>query len=178
MPSSIFKIQDKTLSTATSTVEFSNIPLIYNDLMIKISCRTTAAIDNEYFNLRMNNDNGSVYYKYTSYSNGAASFGSQVWANETSMYVYQVVGDNAVPNSFSNHELYIPNYAITTTNKTVLEDSCSLDNDTTSNSLRMVTTSSMLWRPATKAAITTLTFTTASGNFKIGSSFTLYGVTK
>jgi hypothetical protein len=176
MPSSVFKIANTTLSAATSAVEFTSIPSTYNDLMIKIVCRTTASNDNEYFDLRMNNDSNSVYYKYTNYSNGN-SFGSQVWANQTSMYVYQVVGDTAIASSFSNHELYIPNYTLST-NKAVLEDSCSLDDDTTSNSIRMVTTSSMLWRPSTPAAITSLKFTTASGNFKIGSTITLYGVKK
>jgi hypothetical protein len=177
MPSSVFKIANTTLSAATSAVEFSSIPSTYHDLMVKIVCRTTVSADNEYFDLRMNNDSGSVYYKYTNYMNGASSFGSQVWANQTSMYVYQAVGDTATASTFSNHELYIPNYTLST-NKAVLEDSCSLTDSTASGALRMVTTSSMLWRPSTPAAITSLKFTTASGNFKIGSTFTLYGVKK
>lgn len=176
MASSIYKIANTTLTSATATVEFASIPSTYNDLIIKIAGRTTASTNNEYFNLRINNDSGAKYYKYTGYSNGD-SWGTQVWANEVYMYVYQMVGDTATANTFSNHELYIPNYN-TATNKAVLEDSCSLTDNTTSNSLRMVTSSSMLWRPTTPAAVTTLTFTAATGNFKIGSTFTLYGVKK
>lgn len=178
MPSSVFKIGSTTLSASTSTIEFSSIPTTYNDLMVKISVRTTVSAQNEYFDLRMNNDSNSVYYKYTNYHNGTGAWASQVWANQTSMYVYQVVGDTAYANTFSNHDLYIPNYNLAT-NKAVLEDSCSLDDVTAATSgARMVTNASMLWRPSSPAAINRLTFTTASGNFKIGSSITLYGVKK
>lgn len=177
MAASFFKIASTTISSATSTVELSSIPQTYNHLIVKISVRTTVSADNEYFNLRINNDSGLKYNKYTHYYNGGSSgMSSQAWVDQDYMYMYQAVGDTSTANVFSNHELFFSNYT-STENKPVLEESNSLkDTIGASGSLRMVTSSSMLWRPTTNTGITTLTFTTASGNFKVNSSFTLYGV--
>jgi hypothetical protein len=80
--------------------------------------------------------------------------------------------DNAVTaNTFGNIQIYFPNYA-GSTNKSYSVDSVTENNET----VAYQTILAGLW--SNTAAITTATFTAESGNFAIGSTISLYKITK
>jgi hypothetical protein len=177
MPS-ISLIKTHTLASQSATIDFTSIPA-YQDLMMKLSLRSTVALDNEYFNMTMNSDGGNVYFKYTQYYNGfngTSTYDTQAWTSQPVMYLYQTSGANAPTGMFSNHDVYIFGSS-NNEYKPVLEESNSLDAASVSDSLRMTTSSSMLWRTAGAGVpINRLTITAASGSFVVGSMVSLYGI--
>ena len=158
-----------TVGAATaSSVTFSGIPQTgYTDLKVVISSGQSAA-------------NGSSGYYYDVTFNGTS-------ANRSGRYLIGQNGISAVSgvytlwgvsnpndftaNTFSNGELYIPDY--TSSNfKSASLDSVN-ENNASTNRLNL---SAGLWSDT--AAINSITFTPAGGNFIQHSTFYLYGIAK
>jgi len=163
LPSTMTPIATNTLTTATATVTFSNIPQTYTDLVVVINAKATSGAHDVIS--RINSDSSSNYS--TTFINGtgsAASSGRQ--SNQTYLYLdnygYLETTDGQVSIT------HFMNYANTTTNKTILSRA--------SNATNGVTGLVGLWRST--AAITSITLYcgTAGVTFTSGSTFTLYGV--
>lgn len=149
-----------------ASIQFTNIPQTYTDLVIRYSLRNTKAsgacfilINNSSanFTLREFYGSGSSYF-----SQGASSNSFQSMATD---------GVNFTANTFSNGEIYIPNYT-SNRNKSFLINTTLENNATTS----YAGFSSGLW--SNTAAITSFTLTAAlsEGTFAQHSTATLYGV--
>jgi hypothetical protein len=160
-------IESKTLATAAASIEFTSIPQTYTDLVLKIS-------------VRQSSNNGNPYTPITFALNSSAS-------NKTSRYLLGEGGGTSSPNytefylwtasslttadTFSNNELYIPNYT-GSTNKSISIDSVT-ENNATAN---MLAIGAALW--SNTGAVTGVSFTALAGNFVIGSTASLYGILK
>ena len=160
-------IENKTLGTAGSSIEFTRIPQNFTDLYALISIRSSRSADADTGLARFNGTS-------TGYS-GREMFGSgsSVLTNATSSegIAFVVSSANTTSNTFSNGYLYVPNYT-GATNKSVSLDWVNENNAT----LAYGGIGAQLW--SNTAAITTLTFIATNGNLIAGSTVSLYKITK
>jgi hypothetical protein len=168
MPLQLYKIASNELSTAASTVTFDNIPQGYTDLKIVGSIRNSAADTNTDTKVNFNS-NTSGYSAKRLFGNGSSA-GSDTQSPTNGFYfVLTGEGTNWTANTFSNGEIYIPNYA-GATNKSYSGDAVA-ENNATAASAQLT---AGLW--SNTAAITSITLTSGNGNFVQYTTFTLYGI--
>ena len=169
MPANYVLLEKITVGAAgASSVTFSGIPQTgYTDLVVKTSARDNRAgqLDSEMyvtFNGGSSNLNSRSLYGSGS-SVGSSSSGTQI--------PLTLVSAAATANTFSNGEMYIPNYA-SSNYKSMSIDSVDESNTGTGVYAFLV---AGLW--SNTAAITSMTFTPFGGNsFVQYSSFYLYGI--
>jgi hypothetical protein len=154
-------------SAGSANITFSSIPQGYTDLCVKISAR--------------NDTVGNRFYTLISLNGSAASAISRIRlmgfdgsnTNSTSAadsHIGTVGGTSTTASTFSNSEIYIPNYTAAV-NKSISSDSLYENNSATANTLGFW---AGLW--SSTAAITSITLTCDSGNFAQYSTATLYGI--
>lgn len=149
-----------------ASITFNNIPQFYTDLKVVVSSRTTTsgAADalGMYINgVQTNRSNTSLYGTGSSAGSSRGTY-RDVGTSD---------GNGSTSNTFSNIEIYIPNY--TGSNyKQILSDSVR-ENNATAADLSILAN---LW--SSTAAITSLSFDCASSglNFVQYSTFSLYGL--
>jgi len=166
------------LNASVASVTFSNIPQSgYTDLKIVISarCDTTGYYGGGYQQAIYARFNSSA----TSYSNrwlqaeGSSTVNSGTGGYFTSGTSYAPVGtidpSDWTANTFSNIELYIPNYT-SSNNKSYSVDGVAENNGTFGSEIMIAG----LW--SNTAAINTIAFSLPNGNFTANSTFSLYGI--
>jgi hypothetical protein len=169
-----YTLIDKSIlgSTATS-VTFSSIPATYTDLKLVASIRTDrTASAAENIRVQFNSDTGSVYSAIILDSDGTSAYSS---SNSTQASILSGYGntDLTTSDTFGNFEMYIPNYLSTTAAKSISSDSVVENNATLGFNVLIAG----LWNPGTQAAINSIKlFPQLGPNFKINSSFYLYGI--
>jgi hypothetical protein len=159
MPSTYEPIATTTLGSAASSVTFSSITGSYTDLVLVATpiYSTTAATK-----LYINNDSTSVYSGTWLYGTGSAA-GSYRVSNTAPIIVnYFNNASSDIPNQIINFQ----NYSNATTFKTFL----ARNNNAAQGTDAVVG----LWRST--SAITQLELQTTTGNYSVGSTFTLYGI--
>ena len=167
-------IQTVTVSaTSAANIEFTNITQGYTDLVIQLSARSTGNFggndsmsDDCYLRF---NSSSSDYSARSLYGYGSG-VGSSNNAAQTYLKGFYIDGSGATASTFGNTLIYIPNYT-SSNNKSVSGDSVSEHNAT----MAYMNLMAGLW--ANSSAITSITLTTANGNFAQYSTATLYGVT-
>ena len=171
MPNNYVLLDRIELNNTAASVTFDNIPQSgYTDLKIVASAR---------------GDNASVYVStYISFNGSTASFqdrelygtgsatgsGSSTTSpgpGQTSIYIN---GASSTASTFSNCEIYIPNYRSASTYKSYSVDSV-VENNATANLDDLL---AGLW--SNNSAITSITLTPSSGSFVANSTFSLYGL--
>ena len=97
-------------SGGAATIDFSSIPSTYTDLCVKLSARSTSSTTTVYSYLILNNNTSNSYAYRRIDGNGSGVVSS---SGTSSVGAYTTVTDNATStsNTFSNSELYFPNYA-------------------------------------------------------------------
>jgi hypothetical protein len=157
-------IETKTLGAAAASIEFTSIPQTYTDIVILGSARNTAtSVDTLLFSL-----NGSTTGFTARFLEGN---GASASSGTIARFAANAVGGTETSNTFSNFQIYIPNYA-GSTNKSYSTDTVSENNATTA----LQPLIAGLW--SNTAAISSLTLTTNSGDLAIGTTISLYGITK
>ena len=171
----------KAIATVTVTgataanIEFTSIPGTYTDLLVKLSCRTSGTGDlTTYVDMIINNDTGAYYDQKNVSGMLDGTVTNQSWPNQNSFYVYQANTNSSTASTFSNIELYIPNYT-STNNKSISQDGVS-ESNTSSSANRAFALVAGLYHPASNVAITSLKFTPFSNSFVQHSTATLYGI--
>ena len=165
-------IQTITATTSVASIEFTNIPQGYTDLVIQLSARSTGNFGgNDSMSddcwLRFNSSS-SGYSARSLYGYGSGA-GSGNNSAQTYLKAFYIDGSGATASTFGNTSIYIPNYT-SSNNKSVSGDSVSEHNAT----MAYMNLVAGLW--ANSSAITSITLTTANGNFAQYSSATLYGI--
>lgn len=155
-------------SGGAANIEFTSIPGTYTDLVVKYSLRATSG--GNYVNNRFSfNGSTTGYTSRLLYGTGSAS-GSEVNAVTDAIdYSAYSTGTDATASTFSNGEIYIPNYT-SSNNKSASIDGVSENNATTA----VAGLTAGLW--SNSAAITSVKVTPSSGNFAQYSTATLYGI--
>ena len=166
-------IEAKTLASNTATITFSSIPQTYTDIVLRYSTRSTVAdgsAPSQNQAIRFNSDTGANYKLILLAGSTPSTAESAITTTGTSIFWNYATSPNATANTFSNGEIYIPNY--TSSNyKSASIDGVTENNSTTSN----VNLTAALWNNTD--AINTITITdTNSGSFVTNSTFYLYGI--
>ena len=158
-------ISAQTLTSAASSVTFSSIPQTFTDLKILISTR--CSINQTGINITVNGSSTS-YSNRRLYSDGSTAYSDA--PSNTAWLMFGVNDSSFTSNTFSNAELYIPNY--TSSNyKTIYTDGITENNA----SAVIYGLTGSLW--SNTSAITSVTLTGgSSSDFIAGSSFYLYGI--
>jgi len=155
-------------SAGAASVTFSNIPQGFTDLKIVASARVDSAAVYDNLKVSINGSSSAIYSDRLLYGNGtaAASAGN---SNSTYEAFFYSVNSNATASVFSNGEIYFPNY--TSANYKSYSIDCVTENNAASS---VTALAAALW--SSTAAITSVTFTPASGNLVEFSTFSLYGI--
>jgi hypothetical protein len=164
MPANYVLLERIELNASAASITFSNIPQSgYTDLKIVSSTRGNFA--GLYDELRLRFNGSSTGYSFRNiYGNGASAVSGTFDA-----YSFGV-GSTATANTFSNDEVYIPNYT-SSNNKSWSSDFSGENNGTTA----FCGLYAGLW--SNTAAITSIVISLASGTaIQAGSTFSLYGL--
>lgn len=156
------------LNASAASVTFSNIPQTgYTDLKVVMSARCDNASVLTVVNTIFNGSTSGYSGRYLE-GNGASA--SSNVGSTSALTVVGAVGASATASTFSNVELYIPNYT-SNTFKSVSSDQVTENNATTA----YADLYAYLW--SNTAAINSITMTPASSaNFVANSTFSLYGL--
>lgn len=158
-------------TNAPTTIEFNTIPTTYTDLLVKLSVRTNKGSVSDSLGIYFNGS-GTGYTTFSIVGNGAtATSGNDT--GFTDAYVGESNADGATASTFSNQEIYIPNYQSTTLNKSFSVDSVAENNATTGYTQNIAG----IWNNT--AAITSVrfrTFNTTNRTFNQYTTATLYGI--
>jgi hypothetical protein len=151
-----------------ASIDFTAIPATYTDLLVKVSARTNHSLGTVELYLTLNGSTANFSAKHALGNGAAASSGS------VARYLGQTQPSTDTANTFSSHDIYIPNYLSTTSPKSYSTDAVTENNGTTAFAVLVAG----LWNPGTQAAITSLTVTPGAGSFVQYSTATLYGISK
>lgn len=166
MPATYDCIATTTLSSATSSVTFSSISGSYTDLVLVFE-GTSSAVDSLF--ARVNSDTASNYSGTELRGDGSTAASSR-FSNVTYLYLgYNVSMDST---NRANAIIHFMNYSNSTTYKTVL----SRFNRAGGSSYPGTAAYVNLWR-STSAITSIQMIDYGGGNFSVGSTFTLYGIT-
>jgi hypothetical protein len=164
-------IETKTVGTAVASVAFTSIPQDATDLMILCSTRASGSPVSQ-LNMQFNSSGGT---DYSDRELSADSLGSALSISRSSQPVIRItvnIGTSFTANTFGSAQIYIPNYTSSVAKSVSLDGSTENNNTTSYNSIV-----AGLWNNT--AAITSITFTDQnSGNFVVGTMFSLYKITK
>lgn len=172
MPSTYTLISSNTLSSDAATVTFSSIPSNYTDLVLKISARGDAAGLSSLLMVGFNSTslNTSCTYLYSQYSSGTVASGRDSAATSAGFGYFN--GSTSTSNTFGPIEIYIPNYASSSTKQ--IGSTAMYENNGAQ---------AYGWAQASfvnsTAPITSINLSRLiANNFLAGSSFYLYGISK
>lgn len=173
--STMKKIQSVTVSASTAAaIEFTNIPGTFDDLVIKLSTRTTQSAVYSAGYLSFNNATGTnLYSDRDLYGEGSGTPGSgNSTNNDYTSRINWTTGNSATASTFGSGEVYIPNYA-GNTNKSISTENVSENNATAA----IQALGAGLF--SSTNAITSIKLIPPTGtNFSQHSSATLYGIRK
>ena len=146
-----------TLAATSSSVTFSNIPQNYADLVILLEGTVSTAVN---VLVSLNGDTSNVYTRVQMAGSGSGSGSS---SSGTHPGLYMVYGESS---QRVLAQLQLLDYSATDKHKTALSRGHTFGSEVAARALR--------W-PST-AAVTSTTITAQTGNFLIGSTFSLYGI--
>jgi hypothetical protein len=158
-------IETKTLGTAAASIEFTSIPQDFDDLALLFSGRSTGSVTMTGWKVTINGSS-SISFTHLLGTGSAATVSAG-----TDGYMGNLPGNLATSNTFGNVQLYFPNYRAST-NKSFSLDNVAENNATLANQF----IGAGLW--SSTAAITSLAAYVTSNNIAIGSTISLYGITK
>ena len=164
--SSYTPIATYTATGSVATYTFSSIPATYTDLVLSINY---GAGNGEGLYFRLNSDTASNYSDTEMYGNGTTA-ASQRRTSATFGDLLRVGGSDGT-NITAIVNAHIFNYANTTTYKTILVRG-GIGTGTYSGADAIVNT----WRKTPEAINSITVYTDSGGNFKSGSTFSLYGI--
>ena len=174
MPANYVLLERVTLTATTASIVFDNIPQTgYTDLKVVFSARTAVAGNTDVITLSVNGSNANLTGRYVFY-NGNTGFalnsGTAISGQEGGF----ISGNTSLANTFSNCEIYFPNYTSTTAAKPFLVESTQENTAIGTNSMYMGLFANQ-WSPGTQASINSLTFAPGS-SFLAGTTFSIYGI--
>jgi hypothetical protein len=153
-------IYSQTLSSATATITFSNIPQTYTDLVLAVEF-TTGTISSGFIQF---NGDVSTNYSNTLLNGDGSTAGAYRATSDTAIRYHRAMNGNTGRKSAT---LSIQNYSNTTTYKTLLSRF--------NNASDVVGATAGLWR-STSPITSIKLWNGGDYNFDSGATFTLYGI--
>jgi hypothetical protein len=153
-------------SGGAANITFSNIPQTYTDLKVVYSVRNDATGTSNSIFLSLNGSTSS-FSRRNLYGDGSSAASAGGTSNEGGLTTV----NSFTASTFSNGELYIPNYT-SSNNKSISGDAVNENNATLAYTFLVAS----IW--SNTAAITSLGISPNAGNFVQHSSATLYGISR
>jgi hypothetical protein len=172
MANTYVKIASVTVgSGGASSIDFTSIPSTYTDLVVKVSARSSrSAFQQDDLSYRFNSSTSSIYNYVQIRGSGSAAISTNP-GSVTYNYAGQINSSTSTSNTFSNVEIYIPNYA-GSTNKSSSVDGVQENNQTEA----FATLVANLWSSTAAITSISLLLNINSNNFLQYSTATLYGI--
>lgn len=164
------------ISTATvgsggaTSITFSSIPSTYTDLCLKVSLRKDSNYTRRILQLTFNGVT-SGYLDRALYGNGTSAASDTNLGGTAAIAIVDVPAALATSNTFSNIEIYIPNYT-SSNSKLISVDGAGEDNSATNPLLGITAGLSNI----TSAISSINLYTDQGGNFVQYSTASLYGI--
>jgi len=152
---------------SSQTITFTNIPQIYQDLLLVTSIRSSTSATTDSILVQFNSTT-SIYSDTDLYGNGSSASSSR-GSNTYGMFAGYCAANTATSSIFGSHQTHILDYANTSAYKTTINRASA---DLNGSGYSVLTAG----LARTTSAITTVTVFPASANMIIGSTATLYGV--
>jgi hypothetical protein len=169
-------IEARTLSSATASIELTNIPQTYTDLKLAYSLRSArSGSTRDDLKITINSDTGSNYSGKRAYAADGTNTNSQGFSGAPGDQLFPgaIPASNSTGSVFSNSEMYFTNYS-TVANKKAISCDFTYENNVADNNITGF--AAMLFNNTT-SGITTLKLEILSGNnFTQHSSVYLYGI--
>jgi hypothetical protein len=175
MPKGMTPIYTQTVTSGTPiTINFNNIPQTYTDLKVVGSIRSNQTGQTfRFISFFLNNTQGTAYSTTRLNGNGT-SVGTSSQVNDPLIYINNVLPASlATANTFGNLEINIPNYS-STLFKQILIDGVSENNATASYQELQAG----LYRSNTPVTSIHLEIGEYGNSYAIGSTYTLYGISR
>ena len=158
-------------SGGAANISFTSIPQTYTDLVVKWSLRNSDASFRMNINVTYNAISSGYSSTYIAGQGTGAASAALNATGTTQIYSGEIPAATGTTSTFSNGEIYIPNY--TSSN----HKSASIDNVQESNQSTNVFATLVAGSVSNTAAISTVVLTPGAGNFVQYSTAYLYGVT-
>ena len=172
MPNTYTLIASSTVGAGgASTIDFTSIPQTYIDLVLKVSARSSYSNPWVSIGLKFNGAAAGTNFSWRELDGSGSAVASGNGTGD--IYAGDFVGSTATANTFSNVEIYIPNYSSSSIYKSVSTDSVTENNATAAVTLL----SAGLW--SSTAAITSLSmrlYSGVAGTISQYSTAYLYGI--
>lgn len=172
----------KLISTITagsgtpSTLQFSSIPQTYTDLLLVFSLRRASGSNNGDINIRFNGSIANYQdYNWYGYGSGAAGGFSNVNYGLLGFTPESINGTVTTANTFSNGQLYIPNYTGGTAKQILSE--VGVENNAASSWTNQGMWGSR-WNDGSAITNIQVIITSSPATFDQYSTASLYGITK
>jgi hypothetical protein len=151
-------------SGGAASIDFTSIPATYTDLVLKLSARATSTT----IDVKINFNSTTTGYSRRNLNGNGSTVSS---SSASDAWIGAIDGSNQFTDTFSNTEIYIPNYA-SANNKSYSVDSTAEDNAT----LAFATLIAGLW--SNTAAITSISLSALAGSLTFAeySTASLYGI--
>jgi hypothetical protein len=156
-----------------ASIDFTSIPSTFTDLVLVLSTRCTAAGIDEDLGMRFNGDTTSGNYSYTTLIGTGTSAVSGGQLNASFNYVGRANGSTSTASTFSNQQIYIPNYSVTSIQKSSSFDGVR-ENNTTNGTNDLFANN----YNQTAAISSIKIYCLGAANFVQYSTATLYGIKK
>ena len=155
-----------------SSITFNSIPQTgYTDLKIVVSARSNISAYRSTLVAQFNGDTGSTYSYRRLYATGSTA-GSDATDPTTYIVCGEVVGASSTASTFTNTEVYIPNY-LSSNQKSVSTDAALETNDATNN---RVSLTAAKWTGTAAISSIKMFDSSTSNSFVQYSTFSLYGL--
>jgi hypothetical protein len=158
-------------SGGAADITFSSISSSYTDLCLKISMRTNRASTIDPVQIQFNGDTGSNYSYRSLWSESDGSVNSFSSGSPDRIDAQYAAANDTTANTFTNFEIYIPNYT-SSNQKSTSYDSAHENNATTAYLVMMAN------RWTGTAAINSIKIDPLNGNFVQYTTAYLYGIVK
>ena len=169
MPNNYVLLETIALTQSAASVTFDNLPTSgYTDLKIVASARGTSSSTLDVMQMYFNG-NQSITYSWRFLRGDGSSATSSSSTSANGVFVGLTDAANNTASTFSNTEIYIPNYR-STSNKSISVDSVHEQNGTTAY------TELIAGLAPLTSAITSATIFPSGASFVANSTFSLYGI--
>jgi hypothetical protein len=112
MATTFIKIAAVTVGAGgASNITFSAIPATYTDLSLLLSARVNTVDTEEWVKLEFNGSGGTAYSDRVLWGNGSGAFSASESGVANVNYAAMANAASSTSTTFSNCEIYIPNYA-------------------------------------------------------------------
>jgi hypothetical protein len=117
-------------SGGAANIEFTSIPAIYTDLVLKYSARTDRVNNQSDIYLQFNSNTSAVYSFKRAYGTGSGTGSDELTNDIKGGLCGLAAAASATASTFANSEIYIPNY-LSSNAKSFSADAVSENNSTT-----------------------------------------------